>query len=98
MIYYIDIDGTICTPQRSGEYHLARPYKDRIAKVNDLFDRGYTVIYWTARGMASGTDHSELTKKQLTEWGCKYTELKMSKPSYDIFVDDKAVHSEDFFK
>jgi len=39
----------------------------------------------------SKKDYTELTKTQLLEWNCKYTELKMNKPSYDIFIDDKAL-------
>ena len=32
----------------------------------------------------------EFTVKQLMKWGLKYNELIFGKPSYDIFVDDKA--------
>lgn len=97
MIYYIDIDGTICTQQNSGEYYLAEPLEEHISKINELFDNGHTVIYWTARGMSSGIDYRKLTEKQLADWGCRYTELKMSKPSFDVFVDDKSIHPKDFF-
>ena len=90
MKYIIDIDGTICSPQRSGEYHLAQPYQERIAQINQLYQDGHHVIYWTARGMSSGLDHTVLTHKQLEEWGCLYNELHMNKPSYDVWVDDKA--------
>lgn len=90
MKYIVDIDGTICTQQKSGEYHKAKPYVDRINLLNKLFDDGHKIVYWTARGMSSNTDHSELTQQQLMQWGCKYHELKMNKPSYDVWVDDKA--------
>jgi len=92
MKYIVDIDGTICTQQKSSaEYHLAKPYMDRIHKVNMLFDKGNTIVYMTARGMGSGVDCIEITKKQLKDWGCKYDELIMNiKPSYDVWVDDKA--------
>lgn len=90
MRYIIDIDGTICTQQKSGEYHKAEPYRDRIEQLNALYDAGHELVYWTARGMSSGMNHTELTKQQLIDWGCKYTELKMNKPSYDVWVDDKA--------
>jgi len=88
--YIVDIDGTICTQQKSGEYHKAEPYRDRIDQLNELHKEGHEIVYWTARGMSSGMDHTELTKKQLTEWGCQYTALKMNKPSYDVWVDDKS--------
>ena len=32
----------------------------------------------------------KLTKMQLKKWKVKFTKLIMGKPSYDIFVDDKA--------
>jgi hypothetical protein len=40
--------------------------------------------------MASGTDHGDMTEQQLQDWGCKYHSLWMGKPSYDVWVDDKA--------
>lgn len=90
MKYVVDIDGTICTQQKSGEYHKAMPYTERIEMLNNLHDEGHEIVYWTARGMSSGMDHTELTKQQLTNWGCKYTALQMNKPSYDVWIDDKA--------
>lgn len=94
--YMVDIDGTICN-NTFGQYEKAKPYAERIKVINDLYDTGHRITYWTARGGNTGTDWSELTKKQLTEWGCKYHELKMQKPAYDIWIDDKAIWSEDFF-
>jgi len=88
--YIVDIDGTICSQMCSETYHLAEPFLDRIKKINNLFNQGHTVIYWTARGQNSGIDFTELTAKQLKEWGCLFTELRMNKPSYDIWIDDKA--------
>lgn len=92
MIYIIDIDGTICETTNS-DYNNSRPIKERISRVNDLYTDGNTIIYWTARGMTSGRDKKELrelTEKQLIEWGCLYNELRMQKPHYDVWVDDKA--------
>ena len=97
MIYIIDIDNTICKTSNS-DYQNSIPIHDRIEKVNSLYDQGHTVIYWTARGMNSGTDHTELTTNQLKLWKCKYTELRMFKPRYDVWVDDKAINEMDFFK
>jgi hypothetical protein len=97
MIYVVDIDHTICDNTNS-DYPNSVPYTDRIAKINSLYDRGHTIIYWTARGMSSGADWTELTKQQLEQWGVKHHELKMFKPKYDFWIDDKAINSEDFFK
>ena len=35
-IYYVDIDGTICNIT-NGQYHLAKPIKKNIAKINRLY-------------------------------------------------------------
>ena len=40
MIYYVDIDETICNTPESRDYSLADPMKDRIQVVNDLYDDG----------------------------------------------------------
>ena len=54
MHYVIDIDGTICSPKsQTKEYSLAVPYTHRIRIINDLYDAGHTITYWTARGMAT---------------------------------------------
>jgi hypothetical protein len=89
MIYIVDIDNTICISENSN-YYQSRPIFDRIQKVNQLHDAGHTIIYWTARGMNSGKNWEQLTKYQLNEWGCKYNQLLMNKPMYDVWVDDKA--------
>lgn len=89
MIYIVDIDGTICKSINS-DYPNSTPYQDRIQKINKLYDEGNTIIYWTARGATSGIDWTDLTKQQLDKWGCKYHEVRMQKPHYDIWIDDKA--------
>jgi len=45
MIYYVDIDGTICDGQ---PYEIAVVMPDRVDKINKLFDEGHTIVYWTA--------------------------------------------------
>ncbi len=98
MLIYLDIDNTIChTDQRMPspeKYERARPITERITQANALYDQGHRIVYWTARGGASGIDVRELTERQLGEWGCKYHELRMDKPSFDLFVDDKACDCE----
>ena len=97
MIYYVDIDGTICTSTVNQGYQFAEPFVQRIAHFNKLYDEGHQIHYWTARGQSSNRDFSELTKKQLAEWRVKYTSLNFKKPSYDIWIDDKAQNVERYF-
>lgn len=93
MIYYIDIDETICTTPNTRDYNKARPIKKAIDKVNRLFEEGHTIVFWTARGTLSGIDWTEITKCQLRIWGVKYHELKFGKPVYDCLIDDKAFNA-----
>lgn len=98
MIFYVDIDETICVSPEDRDYSKAVPIKDNIDKINKLFDEGNTVVYWTARGSVSGIDHTELTKRQLLDWGARHHEVRLGKPHYDVFICDKAINSLDFFK
>lgn len=97
----VDIDNTICYYEHKKEdipnYNLAKPYLDRIKKINNLYDEGNTIIYWTARGTMSGINWFQVTLGQLNEWGCKFHELRMGKPAYDLFIDDKNINSEIYF-
>jgi len=96
-IIYVDIDGTICT-NTNGKYEHAKPIRNNIERINELFDEENTIIYWTARGSKTGLDWLDLTKQQLKEWGVKHHEVKLGKPHYDLFICDKAINSDKFFK
>ena len=98
MLIYVDIDETICESPEDRDYTKAQPIKERIEKINKLFDEGNTIVYWTARGTMTGIDWYQVTQKQFEIWGVKYHDLKMGKPAYDLFIDDKNINSEDFFK
>lgn len=89
----VDIDGTICT--QTHDYDTALPIQENIAKINRLFDEGNEIIYWTSRGNTSTVDWYATTIIQLTNWGCKFNDLRLSKPSYDLWVDDKAKRIEE---
>lgn len=104
MKYVVDIDGTICN-NTYGKYEEAVPFLERIKKINDLYDEGHEIWYFTARGMSTNPPPSKatmkwysLTKQQLENWGCKYHHLYMGKPSADYYIDDKGINDNDFFK
>ena len=107
-VYVIDIDGTICDKpecREDGDYETSVPNLDRIEKINNLYDEGHTIKYFTARGMGRSLDNPdlaneifyELTKNQLDSWGCKYHKLILGKPSADYYIDDKGINDNDFF-
>ena len=102
----VDIDETICIYSGKRQYNLAEPSKENIAKINKLYDEGWHVVYWTARGgskksQKEGSCYCDFTWKQLEAWGCKFDELctgtkgKYLKPPYDLVVDDKAKRIEE---
>jgi len=94
MLIYVDIDGTICHTE--GGYDNSKPDYAAIAKINKLYDEGHTIVYWTARGQATGKDWTELTAMQLIQWGCKFHDVIMrQKPSYDLLIDDKSKRIEE---
>lgn len=86
---YVDVDETICSTPSSRKYEDAVPIKENIEKINKLYDMGNTIVYWTARGSRKQINWYELTYKQLNEWGVKFHELRVDKPYYDLFIDDK---------
>ena len=102
----VDIDETICFYKEKRKYDLAVGHMENIAKINDLYDKGWKIIYWTARGGSEkskkeGRCYYDFTLKQLKDWGCKFHELctgtkgDFIKPPYDLVVDDKAKRIEE---
>ena len=104
MKYVIYIDGTICKEviiiDSGGKKDYANLFHpERIEKINRLYDAGHTIKYMTARGCVSGIDYYNLTNNQLVKWGAKFHELSVGeKENYDVWIDDKAFWSENFFR
>ena len=99
-VVLVDIDETICFYPETRRYDLSVPNFDNISKINKMFDEGWKVVYWTARGSVSGKDYTEHTRSQLDEWGCKYHDLvtgtsPQPKPHFDLIIDDKAKRIEE---
>ena len=96
-VAFVDIDETICFYSNERRYDLSEPHLENINKINKLYNEGWKIIYWTARGSVSGKDYKEHTLKQLNGWGCKFHELKCGdeKPHFDLVIDDKAKRIEE---
>tara|TARA_Y100000034_G_scaffold125927_1_gene176395 strand:- start:2336 stop:2695 length:360 start_codon:yes stop_codon:yes gene_type:complete len=91
----VDIDETICFYSGVRRYDLSEPNYENISKINSLYDEGWKIIYWTARGAVTKKDFTAHTRNQLRMWGCKYHDLitgtsPCPKPHFDLVVDDKA--------
>lgn len=83
--YLIDIDNTICITNEE-DYKNCIPLYDRIIKLNDLYELGHEINYWSSRG---DPKWNEFTIRQLNWWGVKYDTLSVGKPHYDIMFDSR---------
>jgi histidinol phosphatase-like enzyme len=63
MIYYFDIDDTICTTEGL-DYANAKPKLDIIKKINKLYDSGNQIIIWSSRGVGTGKNARRFTSTQ----------------------------------
>tara|TARA_B100001250_G_C19813914_1_gene797208 strand:+ start:1585 stop:1875 length:291 start_codon:yes stop_codon:yes gene_type:complete len=95
MKIYVDIDNTICKTLGM-EYENAKPIKKNIDKINNLYNQGNEIIYWTARGSVSKIDYYDITYNQLRDWGCMFHSLSVGeKPPYDLLICDKTKRIEE---
>lgn len=94
------MDGTIV----GGEYNRPWPKHDVIDKINKLYDAGWEVVVFTARGMntfkgdAQKCDdtYRKLTEETLEKFKVRYTRLQFGKPAGVMYVDDRAVRPDEF--
>ena len=95
-ILCFDLDNVICKTKKN-YYSKSKPIKKNINYINSLYDKGYTIKIFTARGMGRSNQNIKIAKKnfclfnknQLKKWKLKYHNLILGKPSYDVFIDDK---------
>ena len=99
MNIYVDIDDTICdydVESDNTDYNNARPIWMNIDKINELYDDGHDITYYTARGSGTGIDWYKITLHQLMDWGCKHHKLITGhKPPYDLMICDKTKRIEE---
>jgi hypothetical protein len=99
--FCFDIDGVICNTT-GNDYLRSKPNLKTIKIINKLHDKGHHIILFTSRYMGRNNENVinakkqgyKFTYKQLRKWGLGFDKLIFGKPSYDIYVDDKAI----FFK
>lgn len=101
----VDLDDTLCFRPKEVEhlgadkYKHCKPINENIEYVNALYDKGHTIVIYTARGMFTyNFDVSKIysnlytpTLNHLEEWGVKFHQLIMGKYPYDYLLDDKAI-------
>ena len=94
--FCFDLDNTLCTTKKN-DYSKSKPKKNAIKTVNMLFENGHTIKIFTARYMGRTNDKLKYKKKifmktsnQIKKFGIKYHKLFISKPSADVYIDDKS--------
>ena len=83
----IDIDGTICTEEKTYSRSLAKTLPGAIESVNKLYNDGHTIILYSARTWME----FEMTTDWLLKNGFKYHQLVLGKPIGDVWIDDRAM-------
>jgi len=83
----IDLDGTICTEEKTYSRSLAQPQKGAVEAVNSLYDEGHTIIIYSARTWME----FEMTTHWLKSNKVKYHQLILGKPIGDLWIDDRAL-------
>lgn len=93
--FCFDLDNTICRTI-GNNYKLSKPNFNAVKRINSLFESGHKIKLFTARYMGRNNDNLKNKKKiylnikkQIDSWGLKYHKLFISKPSADIYIDDK---------
>ena len=83
----IDLDGTICTEEKTFSRNLAKPNKDAKESIEKLKNMGNTIIIYTARSW----NEYEMTIDWLKKNIIPFDQLIMGKPTGDYWIDDRAI-------
>jgi len=86
-IICFDLDGTICTEERTFRKQYAKPHKQIVELINKLYDEGHHIIIFTGRNSLEW----QATRDWLLENNVKYHQLIMNKPFFDYYICDRAI-------
>lgn len=78
-IFLLDIDGCICENVDNEHPELmpmAKPYVESISKINEWYDQGHYICFFTART----EEHRDVTAEWLARHGVRYHKLILGKP------------------
>ena len=100
----VDFDDTIAFHQNRN-FDEALPNEPLINKLNDLYDQGWKIDIFTARGSISCRSRIEAADKygaHIESWlekhRVKYHALSFDKPLAAYYIDDKGITPEDFIE
>jgi uncharacterized HAD superfamily protein len=87
MTIMVDLDGVICTEEKTFERGLAQPIEGAREALQALRAAGHTIIVYTARGWPE----YRLTREWLDRHGMAYDAIHMGKPVAHLWIDDRAL-------
>jgi histidinol phosphatase-like enzyme len=87
MIIAIDMDGVLCSEEKTFSRSLAKPIAGAVESLQKLRKQGHKVIIYSARTWAE----LEMTQKWLKDYGFEYDGLHLGKITVDCFIDDRAI-------
>lgn len=89
----IDLDGCLAegtwTPESNGR-DIGKPIERNVRKLEKLRWNGYKIVIHTARGW----EHYEAIESWLNYWGIRFDRIVCGKLLAAVYVDDRAVESE----
>tara|TARA_Y100000310_G_scaffold292112_1_gene320601 strand:+ start:592 stop:897 length:306 start_codon:yes stop_codon:yes gene_type:complete len=86
----IDLDGTICTEEKTFSRTLAKPIRGAKEALCKLRDAEHTIIIYSARSW----NEYEMTEDWLRRHKIPFDQLVMGKPVGDYWIDDRAIKFE----
>ena len=83
----IDLDGTLCTEEKTFSRSLAEPLEGAVDAMRILKERGATLIIYSARTWAE----YEMTVAWLAKHDIPYDQLVLGKPIGDYWIDNRSI-------
>jgi|TARA_Y100000031_G_scaffold144014_1_gene175001 hydroxymethylpyrimidine pyrophosphatase-like HAD family hydrolase len=83
----IDLDGTICTEEKTFSRTLAKPIRGAKEALCKLRDAEHTIIIYSARSWSE----YEMTIQWLKDNQIPYDQVILGKPVGDYWIDDRAL-------
>jgi len=100
----LDYDDTLAF-HKNRDFNNAKPNIPLIKKINKMYESGWIIDIFTARGSISCETRKEADKKyrnDMENWlkkhEVKYNQLSFDKPLAAYYIDDKGIHPDDFLK
>lgn len=87
MTILVDLDGVLCTEERTFERPLAKLLPGAREAMSELASAGHTIVIYTSRSWSE----LRMTKQWLDNNGIQYHGIHMGKPVADKMIDDRAI-------